>query len=282
MLYMWFVFGKPDPTMACNGMLAGLVAITAPCAFVNPLGATIIGAVAGILVIWSVLFVERVLKVDDPVGAVSVHGVCGAFGCLCIGLFADGKYGAGWNGVADKTPLGLFYGGGVEQLAAEAIGVAANILWVFPVAFLCFTVIEKTMGNRVSAKDEIQGLDIPEMGILGYVNEDPVIVQNAGQEHLNTQGPGVPRKGNGVKSSASESRMSPFLTRDIDASDPFAGPAARCGRALFLAKMTPGRIGRNRSALGGHGGWIPGQWSIRSKWIGARVPESSFSEVQHP
>ncbi len=195
MLYMWFVFGKPDPTMGCNGMLAGLVAITAPCAFVNPLGATIIGAIAGVLVIWSVLFVERVLKVDDPVGAVSVHGACGAFGCLCIGLFADGKYGAGWNGVADKTPLGLFYGGGLQQLAAEAIGVAANFLWVFPVAFLCFMIVEKTMGNRVSARDEIQGLDIPEMGILGYINEDPVVVQNAGQEHLDTHGPGVPRKG---------------------------------------------------------------------------------------
>jgi len=149
------------------------------------------------LVIWSVLFVERVLKVDDPVGAVSVHGVCGAFGCLCIGLFADGKYGAGWNGVADKTPLGLFYGGGFEQLTAQAIGVAANVLWVFPVAFLCFLIVEKTIGNRVSARDEIQGLDIPEMGILGYIAEDPIIVQNAGQEHLTTHGPGVPRKNGG-------------------------------------------------------------------------------------
>src|SRR3954454_20818249 len=119
LLYMWAVFGKPDPTMACNGLLAGAVAITAPCAFVNPIGAVIIGALAGILVIWSVLFVERTLKVDDPVGAISVHGVCGAFGCLCIGLFADGKYGSGWNGVAGKTPLGLFYGGGVEQLIAQ-------------------------------------------------------------------------------------------------------------------------------------------------------------------
>ena len=180
MLYMWVVFGKPDPTMACNGMLAGLVAITAPCAFVNPIGAVIIGAIAGVLVIWSVLFVERVLKVDDPVGAVSVHGVCGAFGCLCIGLFADGKYGAGWNGVADKTPLGLFYGGGVEQLIAQSIGVAANILWVFPVAYLSFMIIEKTVGNRVSAKDEINGLDIPEMGIFGYISEDPIIVQQRG------------------------------------------------------------------------------------------------------
>jgi Amt family ammonium transporter len=194
-LYMWLVFGKPDPTMACNGMLAGLVAITAPCAFVNPLGAVIIGLVAGVLVIWSVLFVEKVLKVDDPVGAVSVHGVCGAFGCLCVGLFADGKYGAGWNGVAKKTPLGLFYGGGAEQLLAQSIGVAANVLWVFPVAFLSFMIIEKTIGNRVPARDEIAGLDIPEMGIAGYIAEDPVIVQNAGHEHLSTHGPGVPSRG---------------------------------------------------------------------------------------
>jgi Amt family ammonium transporter len=176
-------------------MLAGLVAITAPCAFVNPLGAEIIGLIAGVLVIWSVLFVEKVLRVDDPVGAVSVHGVCGAFGCLCIGLFADGKYGAGWNGVADKTPLGLFYGGGVEQLIAQSIGVATNILWVLPVAFLSFMIIEKTIGNRVPARDEISGLDIPEMGIAGYISEDPVIVQNAGQDHLSTHGPGVPSKG---------------------------------------------------------------------------------------
>src|SRR5437868_2688931 len=93
MFYMWIVYGKPDPTMACNGLLAGAVAITAPSAFVTPVGAVIIGGIAGVLVVWSVLFVEKVLKVDDPVGAVSVHGVCGAFGCLCIGLFADGKYG---------------------------------------------------------------------------------------------------------------------------------------------------------------------------------------------
>src|SRR3954454_1983609 len=137
-LYMWAVFGKPDPTMGCNGLLAGAVAITAPCAFVDPVGAVIIGAIAGVLVIWSVLFVERVLKVDDPVGAVSVHGVNGAFGCLCIGLFATAAYGAGWNGVAILAPKGLFYGGGVSQLAAQAIGVLANVCMVFPVALLCF------------------------------------------------------------------------------------------------------------------------------------------------
>src|SRR3954454_23425099 len=104
LLYMWAVYGKPDPTMACNGLLAGAVAITAPCAFVSPVGGVIIGSVAGILVIWSVLFVERVLKVDDPVGAVSVHGVCGAFGCLCIGLFATGEYGGGVQGHAHGPP----------------------------------------------------------------------------------------------------------------------------------------------------------------------------------
>src|SRR3954454_21119387 len=118
LLYMWAVYGKPDPTMSCNGLLAGAVAITAPCAFVDPVAAVIIGSIAGVLVIWSVLFVEKVLKIDDPVGAVSVHGVCGAFGCLCIGLFANGAYGATLNGVA-TAPLGLFYGGGVNQLAAQ-------------------------------------------------------------------------------------------------------------------------------------------------------------------
>ena len=193
---MWAVYGKPDPTMGCNGLLAGAVAITAPCAFVEPTGAVIIGAIAGVLVIWSVLFVERVLKVDDPVGAVSVHGVCGAFGCLSIGFFASGKYGAGWNGVADKNlaPIGLFYGGGAGQLAAEAIGVLANVLWVGASAFLAFMIIEKTIGNRTSAVVEIQGLDIPEMGVMGYVDEDSIAVQVAGQEHLTRYGPGVPAK----------------------------------------------------------------------------------------
>lgn len=193
-VYMWAVFGKPDPTMGCNGLLAGAVAITAPCAFVDPVGAVIIGAIAGVLVIWSVLLVERVLKIDDPVGAVSVHGVCGAFGCLSIGLFATGEYGAGWNGVANLAPTGLFYGGGLNQLAAESIGVMANVVWVVPTAFLSFMIIEKTIGNRTTAREEIQGLDIPEMGVQGYVNEDSVAVQVAGQEHLSTYGPGVPSK----------------------------------------------------------------------------------------
>ena len=109
MVYIWLKFGKPDPSMICNGMLAGLVAITAPCAFVNSVSAVIIGGIAGVLVVWSVLFIERTLKIDDPVGAVSVHGVCGAWGVLSLGLFADGAYGDGWNGV-EGTVRGLFYG----------------------------------------------------------------------------------------------------------------------------------------------------------------------------
>ena len=193
-LYMWAVYGKPDPTMGCNGLLAGAVAITAPCAFVNPVGAVIIGTIAGLLVIWAVLFVERVLKIDDPVGAVAVHGVNGAWGCLSVGLFATGEYGMGWNGVATSAPTGLFYGGGLGQLAAESVGVLANFLWVFPMSLAFFTIYNKTIGMRVSAKDEVEGLDIPEMGVQGYVNEDTIAVQVAGQRHLSEYGPGVPSK----------------------------------------------------------------------------------------
>ena len=193
LLYMWAVFGKPDPTMGCNGLLAGLVAITAPCAFVNPVGSVIIGAIAGVLVIWGVLFVERVLKVDDPVGAVAVHGCNGAWGCLSLGLFATGEYGGGWNAVT-AAPIGLFYGGGFGQLAAEAIGVGTNFVWVFGCSIVFFKLLDATMGMRVSAKAEIEGLDIHEMGVSGYISEDSYAVQIAGQEHLSVFGPGVPAK----------------------------------------------------------------------------------------
>jgi Amt family ammonium transporter len=200
-LYMWAVFGKPDPTMGCNGLLAGLVAITAPCAFVSPVTSVIIGAVAGVLVIWGVLFVERILKVDDPVGAVAVHGVNGAWGCLAIGLFADGKYGAGWNGVANLAPTGLFYGGGVGQLLAQIIGVTTNFVWVFCASVAWFWLTDRLVGNRTTARGEIEGLDISEMGVPGYAMEDPHVVQIAGEEHLATHGPGavVPVKDNGAK-----------------------------------------------------------------------------------
>ncbi len=166
-LWMWLVrTKKPDPSMMCNGMLAGLVAITAPCAFVNSISACIIGIVSGVLVIEAAFFVEGVLKVDDPVGAVAVHGCNGAWGVLATGLFADGTYGDGWNGVAG-TVKGLFYGDG-GQFVASCTGVLANIIFVGVVGFLVFKLIDVTIGNRVSPEDEIAGLDIPEMGVAGY------------------------------------------------------------------------------------------------------------------
>jgi Amt family ammonium transporter len=170
--YLWskFRFGKPDVSLLCNGMLAGLVAITAPCAFVDAPIAILIGAIAGVLVIEAALFIEKVLKVDDPVGAVAVHGVNGAFGIVAVGLFANGKYGDGLNGVPGKV-TGLFYGGGAGQLVAEMIGIAANVAWVGTTAFVCYKVVDKVFGMRVKAEDEIEGLDIPEMGVPGYAAE---------------------------------------------------------------------------------------------------------------
>jgi ammonium transporter, Amt family len=166
MIYVWWRLGKPDPSMLANGMLAGLVAITAPCAFVNSVSAVIIGLVAGVLVVISVFFVERSLKIDDPVGAVSVHGVCGAFGALSLGLFADGTYGDGLNGVAGGV-RGLFYGD-PGQFMAQMIGVVTCGVFVFVVFFAFFKIIGATMGNRVSAEAEVEGLDMPEMGVIGY------------------------------------------------------------------------------------------------------------------
>jgi Amt family ammonium transporter len=167
-LWMWlFRTKKPDPSMMCNGMLAGLVAITAPCAFVNSISACVIGLIAGVLVVESVYFVERKLKLDDPVGAISVHGVNGAFGCLALGLFADGAYGDGWNGVAG-TVKGLFYGDS-SQLIAQCIGITANIIYVGLISFVVFKLIDVFLGHRTTPAAEIEGLDIPEMGVQGYV-----------------------------------------------------------------------------------------------------------------
>jgi ammonium transporter, Amt family len=166
-LWMWLVrTKKPDPSMMANGMLAGLVAITAPCAFVNSGAACVIGLISGILVVESVFFVEGKLKLDDPVGAISVHGVNGAWGCLALGLFADGSYGDGWNGVAGKV-TGLFYGD-VSQFWAQSIGVLSNIIYVAIISFVIFKLIEVTVGNRVEPEAEIEGLDVPEMGVAGY------------------------------------------------------------------------------------------------------------------
>lgn len=167
LLTIWKITGKPDASMSANGMLAGLVAITAPCAFVSPLGAVVIGAIGGVLVVGSVFFIERVMKVDDPVGASSVHGVNGAWGMIALGLFADGTYGDGFNGVSGAV-RGLFYGGGFSQLYAQLIAVAVAGVWAFGTMYVFFKVQDAVMGIRSSEEDELVGLDATEMGLLAY------------------------------------------------------------------------------------------------------------------
>ena len=154
MITSWIIGKKPDGSMALNGALAGLVGITAGCASVSPVGSIWIGLTAGILVVISVLFIDRILKVDDPVGAVSVHGVCGAFGTLAVGLFAvDG---------------GLFYGGGFRLLGIQALGVITAFAWAFGLGLILFTLIKKTIGLRVTEEEELRGLDIGEHGMEAY------------------------------------------------------------------------------------------------------------------
>ncbi len=170
LLYMWALKGKPDASMSGNGLLAGLVAITAPSGFVSTFGAAVIGLVAGVLVCLSCAFVENVLKVDDPVGAISVHGTNGLWGVLSVGLFADGtsNYGGSWNGVTGSV-TGLFYGGdGLSQLAAQLVGISTLLGFVFTFSFVLNLVLDVFVGQRVSAETELAGLDIPEMGQLGY------------------------------------------------------------------------------------------------------------------
>ncbi|HVV54430.1 MAG TPA: ammonium transporter [Mucilaginibacter sp.] len=168
LLYMYVKGNKPDPGMLANGMLAGLVAITAPCAFVNSLSAVIIGLVAGVLVIVVYNFVDTKLKIDDPVGAFAVHGANGAWGVLSLGLFADGSYGDGWNGVPG-TVKGLFYGA-PKQFVAELIGTITCFVFVYVVMYIWFKLSDKIFKLRVPEQVEIDGLDIPEMGVHGYVD----------------------------------------------------------------------------------------------------------------
>ena len=166
-LWIWFVRGsKPDVSMMCNGLLAGLVAITAPCAFVNPACGLIIGLASGITVVEITFFVERTLKIDDPVGAIAVHGANGLWGVLALGLFADGTYGDGLNGVKGNVK-GLFYGDS-GQFIAEAIGGLVNIVWFAAAGWAMFKLLDLLVGNRVDAATEMYGLDLPEMGIDGY------------------------------------------------------------------------------------------------------------------
>jgi Amt family ammonium transporter len=166
MLYMWLRYGKPDISMAANGLLAGLVAITAPCAFVTAPAAVLIGLIAGLLLCWGVFFVERTLKIDDPVGAVSVHGVNGAWGVFALGLFADGTYGDALNGV-EGSVTGLFYGD-ASQLAAQCIGILTNIIYVGLIAYVVFKLMDVAIGLRVDPEQEAEGLDQYEVAVIAY------------------------------------------------------------------------------------------------------------------
>jgi Amt family ammonium transporter len=165
--YMIFKTGKPDPTMVANGMLAGLVAITAPSGFVGATAGFVIGAIAGVLVCLSVEFWDR-LKIDDPVGAISVHGVCGLWGVLAVGIFADGTayYTGAWNGV-NGSVKGILYGDG-SQLVAQIIGCITLIIWAFGFSYVFFKALNAIIPMRVPAEVELEGLDAEETGVLAY------------------------------------------------------------------------------------------------------------------
>ena len=154
LIVTWLKYGKPDVSLTLNGALGGLVGITAGCQAVTPVGAVIIGALSGTLLVFSIEFIDRVLKIDDPVGAVTVHGVCGAFGTVMVGFFAQEG--------------GLFYGGGASQLITQLIGVGAIFAWTTVTAFILFKTIKSTVGLRVSPEEEEEGLDIGEHGISAY------------------------------------------------------------------------------------------------------------------
>lgn len=158
----WVMFKKPDTSFALNGALAGLVAITAGCDAMSPMFAVVTGLVGGVLVVASVMFIDKV-KIDDPVGAISVHGVCGAWGTLAIGLF--------------QTDAGLLVGGGTTQIVAQLVGIGAAFAWAFPVSMIIFLAIKYTIGLRVSEVEEMEGLDVTEHGMHAY------------PAHLITEGP---------------------------------------------------------------------------------------------
>jgi len=181
--FWYFMFGKPDVSMACNGMLAGLVAITAPCAFVGANASVFIGLVAGVIVCAGVLFNERVIKVDDPCGAISVHGYCGWFGAVSLGIFADGSYGAGWNGVGATSYLGTagqgvtgLLHGDTSQFVCQLVGATLCVAWAFGATFVVFKIVNAVRSMRVSAAVELEGLDVPEFGMPAYP-EDMVVAE---------------------------------------------------------------------------------------------------------
>lgn len=167
MILTWILYKKPDVSMSLNGSLAGLVAITAGCDTVSPVSAAIIGILAGLVVVFGIEFIDKVCRIDDPVGAVGVHGMCGALGTLCVGLFSDG------SGTEGK---GLFTGGGFTQLGVQFTGFIATAAWVAVTMIIVFEIIKHTMGLRVSAEEEIAGLDIREHGLTSsyadFVTQD--------------------------------------------------------------------------------------------------------------
>lgn len=169
LLTAWVVLGKPDISYMLNGVLAALVAITASCAFVKPWAAVVIGAIAGAVMVFSYLFFDRVMKVDDPVGAFSVHGVAGIWGTLSTGFFAAPD-------LVEKLGVGkpgLFYGGGFEQLWVQFLGVAASFAYVFIASFIIMYAIKATVGMRISREEEVVGLDVSEHGASGYPEQLP-------------------------------------------------------------------------------------------------------------
>jgi Amt family ammonium transporter len=161
--------GKPDPGMMANGMLAGLVAITAPCAFVAPWAAAVIGVIAAVLAIETVFIVERKFKIDDPVGAIAVHGVNGSFGVIAVGIFSNGSYGAGWNGSPSAGIEGIIKGDW-GQLGAQLLGLAVIWTVIFGISFAFFKIQNALTkgGIRSKEEDEVMGLDLPEMGVSAY------------------------------------------------------------------------------------------------------------------
>ncbi len=177
-MYMWLRFGKPDPSMMCNGMLAGLVSISAGCAFVSPWASLLIGCVGSLLSVLSIFFWDK-RGVDDPVGAISVHGIGGLWGMLALGLFANALHGDLYNSIPGPV-AGLFYGN-PKQLLAQLIAIAACALWDLIVAGTLFWLLGKILGtHRVPAEVEIAGLDIPEMGAPGY----PEFIHAIGPEQV--------------------------------------------------------------------------------------------------
>lgn len=161
MCITWVRFKKPDVSMTLNGALAGLVAVTAGCDIIDPFGAALIGIIAGFVVVYGIEFVERFLKIDDPVGAIGVHGFCGVAGTILTGFFALDE--------------GVFYGGGFSFLGIQIVGVCAVIAWVGVTMTIIFTIIKKTVGLRVSQAEELAGLDIEEHGLVSsYADFMPI------------------------------------------------------------------------------------------------------------